>query len=301
MRVGLTFDRSACGQALSSETKEIAAALVGLGYEVALIGSAKDLVDKLAAGASYDLVFNCLCDGGVVSDLLAVYGIACTGSASATIHLCQQLSGLKSLLRDRGVPTTDYWLVETLGDIPRVDAAYPVTVTAAMSCTAIGSSGKPALEAGDVTELSKACCQLMSEQNSPVIVQPKLVGACLRVGLLGSGGSATVLMPNDIDSVSSKAVERTALAAWRTVRGYDLGCLQLQCDADGVPHVLGVDTQPSLAGHSALVELATAAGLTVNDLVATVMRSATQRAGLPVYGTSLQPHFSQQTKSASRP
>ena len=297
MRVGLTYDLDAHNAGCSAEAAAIAQSLRDLGNEVVIIGSATQLIDKLAAGDRYDLVFNCCRSGSTaagqaqVPTVLDVYDIACTCSSPATLHICNQRSTMKSLLRERGIPTSDYWLVETLGDIPRVDAAYPVTVGSTMSCSAL----KP-FTANDANELSKACCQVMSH-GTAAIVEPQLAGKSIRVGILGSGAAATCLMPSDANPAYRNAIERTVQAAWQTVGGCDAGCMTLLCDANGQPHVMSIEALPSLAVDGPLMMLAQASGLTVDDVISAMLRTATQRAGLE----TLRPHLNRAAMSAASP
>ena len=295
MRVGLTYDLDARNTECSVEATAIAHALRNLGNDVVMIGSATQLIDKLAAGDHYDLVFNCcrkattIAGQAHVPTVLDVYDTACTGSSPATLQICNQRSIMKSLLRDRGIPTSDYWLVETLGDITRVDAAYPATVGSILSCSVV----KP-LVASDANELSKACCQVMSH-GTAALIEPQLAGKSLCVAILGNGASATCLMPSDVNPAWCNAIERTVQAAWQTVGGCDAGCMTLLCDNNGQPHVMSIEPMPSLAVDSSLMSLAQASGLTLDDVVGRIVRSAAQRAGLE----TLRPHLNQAAKLAN--
>lgn len=297
MRVGLTYDLDAHNAGCSIDAAAIAQALRNLGNDVVMIGSATQLIDKLAAGDRYDLVFNCCRTSSTaagqaqVPTVLEVYDIACTGSSPTTLHICNQRSIMKSLLRDRGIPTSDYWLVETLGDIPRVDADYPVTVGSTMSCSAL----KP-LTAGDASELSKACCQVMSH-GTAALVEPQLAGKSLLVGIVAKGASTKCLLPRDIAPAWCHAIERTVQAAWQTVGGCDVGCMTLLCDGNGQPYVMSIEPMPSLAIDGPLMMLAQDSGSTLEDVVGSMLRSATQRAGLE----TLRPHLNRAAKLAASP
>lgn len=285
MRVGLTYD-------LDANILQIAAAIENLGHTVIRIGSAFDLVDKLAAGQRFDLVFNC-CRGqetsaspSQVPELLSLYRVPCTFSSPATLNICNQRSAMKSLLRDRGVPTSDYWLVETLGDIPRVDATYPVIVGPSLRRCA---STCPV--ASDAAELSKACCQVMSLYATPALVEPFLLGQEFQVALLGSGGSASVLMPAEVSATMASSMERIALAAWRTVGGYDAGCVTLKCDTEGQPHVMNIEPMPSLGENSVFMQLAQATDISLSVVVERIMKTCGERVGMESGHQLRRPHI----------
>ena len=321
------------------EASAIAQALQRLGHEVVMVGSAVDLVDRLAAGQRFDVVFNACraampsSSAALVSELLNTFGMACTFSSSTTLNICNQRGAMKSLLRDRGIPTSDYWLVQTLEDISRVDAAYPVTVSPAFNCESLhsesinseslnsetsdsetsnsessnsemsNSGSSPSdcslMQAEDANELSKACCQVMSRYGTPAIVQPHCAGQSIAVGLLGCGASAVVLLPAHVDGQLSNLLVRTAQAAWRTVGGCDAGCMTMQCDTDHRPQVLSIDPLPSLAEDSSFMKLARAAGQSLDDVVHRIVQSTAQRTGLDSQRHSLRTHLGRQKSRVS--
>lgn len=293
MRVGLTFHLDDNVSECAKEISQIAASIQRLGHDVIKIGSAGELVDKLAAGERFDLVFNAgrnnensPCDAQIPT-LLSIYDLASCFSSPATMNLCAQRNHLKSLLRDRGVPTSDYWLVETLGDLPRIDTAYPAVVGPTARCC---SSSWVTVK--DAVELSKACCQVMGSFGTPALIEQAMPGQTVVVGVLGDGGAARVLMAVDAPHALASSIERTAKAAWRIVSGWDAGCISLVCDSDGQPHIVNIEPLPSLTASSPLMKLAAAAGLNLENVVEQILQSASSRIGRVPRAQPPRPHLS---------
>jgi D-alanine-D-alanine ligase len=290
VQVGLTYDLDGKLPKCAAEVSQVTDCLRTAGHDVVLIGTACDLVDKLAAGQRFDLVFNTCrpalspSAAALLPALLEAYSIGCCFSNAATISLCQQRSVLKSLLRDRGVPTSDYWLVETLADISRVDASYPVCVGPAISM----ASSQP-FTATNGGELSKACCQVMSQYEAAALVEPQFSDPCITVAMLGSGASATVLLPKATSVKLASSLQRIAQATWKIVGGLDAGCVTMQCGSEGLPHVVSVQPLPSLEASSEFLQLADDNGLTADKVFDCILKTAAGR--MTSNSIQLRPHL----------
>lgn len=325
MRIGFTYDlRSQYRAAGFSDeaTAEmdheetiaaISEAISQCGHQVVPIGHARDLVDKLAAGERPDLVFN-ICEGlagysreAQVPAILDAYDIPYTFSDPLTMCVCLHKGMTKSLLREAGIATSDFWTVETLDDLRRVPTSYPAFAKPIAEGTGKGISS--ASKVSDAAELGDMCARLLSEFAQPVLVEPYLPGREFTVSIVGCGTAAETLGSLEIvlrpaadpvaygyankerceemvdyiyrdDSDSQVAVaERTALAAWRALGCRDAGRVDLRCDSDGVPHVLEINPLPGLhPTHSDLPMTCAALGIPYQSLIARIIDSAWQRA-----------------------
>ncbi|MCA9774071.1 MAG: hypothetical protein KC466_16745 [Myxococcales bacterium] len=328
MKIGLTYDLRADYLAAGygdEETAEfdspvtieaIDKALGQLGYETVRIGHVRALVERLAAGERWDLVFN-IAEGlhGVtretqVPGLLDAYQIPYTFSEPMALTVCQHKGLTKQVARAAGVPTADYFVVEGIEDLARCRLPYPVFAKPVAEGTSKGIDGRSIVR--DAGELRHRCETLLARYRQPVLVETYLSGREFTVGIVGTGERARVIgtlevvllenaepgvysyenkerceqlveyrlgRPNDDREVA--LVEETALAAWRVLGCRDAGRVDVRSDAQGRPCFL--ETNP-LAGlhpnHSDLPILCTMLGIPYEDLIGWIMDSALERAGL---------------------
>ncbi len=126
MRIGLTYDLRAEYLALGygeEETAEfdqqgtidaLAGAIESLGHTIDRIGSARSLIERLAKGDRWELVFN-IAEGlygygreAQVPAILDVYGIAYTFADPLAASVCLHKGWSKMIVRAAGVPTADF-------------------------------------------------------------------------------------------------------------------------------------------------------------------------------------------------
>src|SRR6201996_8263928 len=135
MRIGVTYDLRSDYLALGyseEETAEFDAeetiaavcdALNGLGHAPIRIGGIRPLTKALAEGQCWDAVFN-ICEGlkGVsreaqVPALLEAFDIPYVFSDPLTLALTLDKAMTKRVVRDAGVPTPDFAVIESMADI----------------------------------------------------------------------------------------------------------------------------------------------------------------------------------------
>ncbi len=87
---------------------ELIAAITAAGHDIVRMGSARDMIDKLAAGELPDMVLNCSRSSMAhVPSILEVFGIPCALSSSLCMNLCEHSSTMRSVLREQGIATAD--------------------------------------------------------------------------------------------------------------------------------------------------------------------------------------------------
>ena len=325
MLIGLTYDlRSdylAMGLSLE-ETAEfdkeetvtgIEGALRELGYETERIGHAKALVKRLDAGDRWDLVFN-ICEGlaGVAREaqvpaLLDLYGIPYVFSDPLVLALTLHKGMTKRVIRDAGVPTSDFCVYETAEDLADLRFGPPFFVKPVAEGTGKGCSAKSIVR--DRAELAAVCDDLAARFRQPALIEPFLGGREFTVGVTGTGRQANVvgsmeivLLSNaekGVYSYSNKgnyedrvvyhpgdaakdpvvaAAEKVALDAWRVLGCRDGGRVDIRCDAEQKPMFLEVNPLAGLnPKDSDLPILARMANVTYTELIGRIMASATAR------------------------
>ncbi|MCB9858451.1 MAG: D-alanine--D-alanine ligase [Phycisphaerales bacterium] len=322
MKIGMTFDlretylAEGYGEEETAEfdrtetIDELDAALTALGHETDRIGHARRLVDRLAAGDRWELVFN-IAEGlyglgreAQVPGILDAYQIPYTFSDPLTLSLTLHKGLTKRVLRDCGIPTTPFFEVSELSDVDRVDLPYPLFVKPVAEGTSKGIDSKSRVTSP--AELRNTCERILREFKQAALVEPFLAGREFTVGILGTGRDASAIGTLEVElldsaeqysctyvnkeqceelcryalaprSISDEA-ERIALAAWRSLGCRDGGRVDVRADEDGNLFVLEVNPLPGLhPSHSDLPILCTKVGMSHGSLIERIVASAQRR------------------------
>lgn len=288
----------------------IEAAIRHWGHETERIGHLRNLVTRLAEGSRWDLVFN-IAEGmyglsreAQVPALLEAYRIPFTFSDARVLILGLHKANTKQLLRDAGLATPAFHLVEQESDIPRVALAFPLFAKPVAEGTGKGIHPHSKIQTPD--QLDAVCRELLRTFRQPVLVETFLPGREVTVGIAGTGPDARVLgvmevllrstAESDVYSFTNKAqyegrvdyalVEgplaeeagALALAAYRTLGCRDAGRIDLRADADGRMSVIELNPLAGLNPvHSDLPILCRLRGISFDDLIGQILASAIRR------------------------
>ena len=245
----------------------IEGALRELGYETDRIGHIRSLAARLVKGDRWDLVFN-IAEGlkgfgreAQVPALLEAYDIPYTFSDPLILSLTLHKGMTKRVIRDLGIPTPDFAVVESADEIAAVDLPYPLFAKPVAEGTGKGVTA--ASKITDRAELERVCLSLLRTFRQPVLVETYLPGREFTVGIIGTGEEAfapgvlevhlTEKAEKEVysyinkedwhgrieyrlatDDMARQAAE-TALAAWRGLGCRDGGRIDLRADAAGIP------------------------------------------------------------------
>jgi D-alanine-D-alanine ligase len=327
MKVGLTYDLrdDYLAQGFTEEeTAEfdrrdtvdaIDRTLQDLGYRTDRIGHIKSLTSRLAAGDRWDMVFN-IAEGlrgfgreAQVPALLEAYDIPYTFSDPLVLSLTLHKAMAKHVMRDMGVPTADFVLIESASDIETVDLAFPLFAKPVGEGTGKGINAASKIKTR--SELVSVCRHLLKTYKQPVLVETFLPGRELTVGIVGTGeearviGTMEVMLNGDaepdvysyvnkercealvtyrlVNDWAANQAEAAALAAWGGLGCRDAGRIDLRLDAKGLPRVMELNPLAGLhPEHSDLCIMAHRAGMGYRSLVEAIMKSALKRNGLGV-------------------
>ena len=325
MKIGITYDlrkdylaagfgEEETAEFDSEETiASIDRALQDLGHLTDRIGNIRSLTRRLAVGDTWDLVFN-IAEGlkgfgreAQVPALLEAYGIPYTFSDPLVLSLTLHKGMAKRVIRDLGIPTPDFFLVENEADLAFIDLPFPLFVKPVAEGT-----GKGVDAASKITnrqQLQSVCSLLLSRYKQPVLVETFLPGREVTVGILGTGKDAVAIGAMEVvllekaesevysyrnkekceelveyrpaDGPLLKEASRVALLAWKGLGCRDAGRLDLRQDKDGT--LMFMEVNP-LAGlhptHSDLCIIASQVGISYNDLIEGIVSSASARQGL---------------------
>jgi D-alanine-D-alanine ligase len=325
MTVGLTYDLRAdwlaegyseleTAEFDGEETVEaIDAALRAEGCATERIGSYRGLIAALSAGRKWDLVFN-FCEGmyglgreSLVPALLDAWRIPYTFSDPAVLGVSLHKALAKRIVRDAGVPTSAFAVVECPGDARNVNLRYPLFAKPLAEGTGKGITPRSRID--NEAQLSEVCAELLEAHHQPVIVEEYLPGREFTTGIIGTGPEAQAVGTMEVillDSAEAHAYTyvnkeqcddrvryelargadaegcaRVALDAWRALGGRDAGRVDIRMDADGNPSFMEVNPLAGLhPRHSDLPIICTMVGIPFQQLIGRILASARKRAGI---------------------
>lgn len=291
----------------------IADALADHGHELERVGRGAELARRLAAGARWDLVFN-IAEGlrgrsreAQVPALCEMFDQAYTFSDPLTCAVTLDKPLAKRVMRDHGLPTAPFAVVERPEEADGVDLPPPWFVKPAAEGSSKGVNGRSRVDRrGDLKDV---CADLLRRFGQPVLVERYLPGRELTAGIVGNGGDARVagLMEvrfrdgADGDYTALNKTDYTsrvdyhlldgeplgvrgrqvALAAYRALSCRDAARVDLRCDERGEPCFLEINPLPGLHPVSSdLPILARLAGLSYGDLLGRIVEASARRHGL---------------------
>lgn len=322
MKIGLTYDLRqdyldmGYGEEETAEfDKEstiegIERALKILGYQTERVGHVKKLVELLAQGKKWDIVFN-IAEGlyGIAREaqipaLLDAYQIPYVFSDAFTLAVTLDKGLTKTIIRDHGIPTADFFVLNSLDEVEKVNLPYPLFAKPIAEGTGKGITANSKIS--DKEELKEVCKDRLEKFKQPVLIETFLPGDEFTVGITGTGDEAKVVAVMEIilesnaeaevysydnkenyeDRVSYRLAtgetaakcEKVALDAWRALKCRDGGRVDVRMDSNGIVNFIEVNP---LAGLNYLTsDLPIMCGLKgkdFNDLIKDIMDSAIKR------------------------
>ena len=322
MKIGLTYDLKADWMARGLSAEEAAEfdsqetidslcdALRAHGHAPEPIGNLHALMPKLASGARWDLVWN-IAEGyrGIgreaqVPCLLDAHDIPYVFSDPLVCALTLHKGVTKRVLRDLGLPTPDFVLVDKLDDVDAVELPFPLFAKPVAEGTSKGVDRFSKIT--DRAALRSTCARLLAMFRQPVLVERFLPGREVTVGIVGSGQDARVVAVMEVILQKGADAEvytqrnkeeceslvryelatgafatdagELALAAWRGIGCRDGGRVDLRQDPAGRMSVIELNPLPGLhPTHSDLPIMATLAGTDYVTLIGWILDSAIRR------------------------
>jgi len=291
----------------------IANALRGLGHTLERVGRGAELARRLASGQRWDLVFN-IAEGlrgrsreAQVPALCELFDQPYTFSDPLTCAVTLDKPLAKRLVRDHGLPTAPFAVVEQLGDIDQIDLTPPLFVKPAAEGSSKGVTDRSRVDSSD--ELRDACSDLLRRFDQPVLVESYLPGREVTVGIVGNNSEARVVgvlemsfrNGTDGDYTALNKAEyltrvdyhlldgeplgarsrQVALAVYRALGCRDAARIDLRCDERGEPCFIETNPLPGLNPVSSdLPILSRLAGISYPDLLGQIVEAAARRQGL---------------------
>jgi D-alanine-D-alanine ligase len=297
------FDRPETIDAIEKALKE-------LGFETERIGHIRSLARRLVQGDRWDMVFN-IAEGlrgfgreAQVPAILEAFDIPYTFSDVLVLSMTLHKGMTKRVIRDLGIPTPDFDVIETEDQIAGVRLPFPLFAKPVAEGTGKGITAASKIETREALE--RICRSLLTAFRQPVLVETFLPGREFTVGIIGTGTDAfateimeVVLKPQAerdvysyfnkenfaalveyrlVDDSEARQAGETALAAWRSLGCRDAGRMDLRSDATGLPNFMEVNPLAGLhPRHSDLPIIFGLMGKTFSQLIDLIMRSALKR------------------------
>jgi len=293
--------------------REIASGLQSLGHRVACVGVARD-VERAIAPFSADewVVFN-LCESlegdsaleHTVPPLLEKHGFLYTGSPGPTIAACLDKVGTKERLLAAGIRTPRYALLSSPGE--PCDVPFPALVKPSQEDASVGISLDSVVS--EPRALQRQVAYIVERYRQPALVEEFISGREFNAAIWGNEAPEPLplseisyadipdplhrlltyeskwvedsyayshtpgICPAPVSPELGEALVQTALAAYRLMgcRGYARVDMR---ERDGVPYVLEVNPNPSLASDGGFVRAARVAGFDQARMAERILRFA---------------------------
>lgn len=320
LRVGLTHnvkridptsgDDSDAEYDAPSTINAIADALKSHGHDVVLLEATPELPEILTA-TPVDVVFN-VAEGlrgrnreAQVPALLELLGIEYTGSDPATLAITLDKALAKRLVREAGIATADFALLEPGMKRPE-RMSYPLIVKPNTEGSSKGVTPKSVVRSDD--DLARALDVVCGRYHQKALVEAFLPGREFTVGLLGEGrvlppmeivfgkkaGPEPVYafhhkqafgdevryeVPARLDPALEQAIVTCARDCFEALGCRDVARVDLRLDAEGRVNFIECNPLPGLTpGWSDLCMIAEAAGLDYRGLIGEILAPALRRA-----------------------
>ncbi len=302
-------DPNAQRQALATR-EAVRDAVVELGFDVRVLEVGPSFLVDLEE-TQPDVVFNLATgyrtrgDQANIAAALELSGIPFTGSSSRAHVLGLQKHLAKLVMRQSGIPTPEYLVVEDSSPFSDPDALsrlnVPVMVKPAAEGSSLGiSSDSVTTRPGKIPALVR---DLLTRYGPPVLVEEYIDGREFTVGLLGypepealpveeivfrdgailsysvkSRDNITPVCPAEISESLSDEMKRMAKRAFKALGCRDFARVDFRLSKDERPFVLEINTLPGLMpDYSEFPRIAKAAGLSYQSMIAKILKGALRR------------------------
>jgi len=280
------------------------------GYQTERIGHVRSLAKKLVDEKKWDIVFNIsegmygLAREAQVPCLLDAYNIPYVFSDGVVLGLTLHKGLTKRIIRDAGLPTPDFAVVESIEDVNDIKLQYPLFAKPVAEGTGKGISGLSKLSSPE--QLKEVCSMLLKKFKQPVLVERFLPGREFTVGIVGTGRKTRAIglmevvyrenektkiyslenkenYENYIDySVPEESVAKLCFEltekCWKVLSCRDGGRIDIRMDENGILNFIEVNPLAGMNSiHSDLPILSRFAGISYEELIKMIMDSAVER------------------------
>jgi len=294
------FDKQETVDAIDSALRKI-------GFETESVGNCFQLIEALAAGKKWDLVFN-IAEGlygdgreSVVPAILDQYKIPYVFSGPVILGISLNKYLTRLIVSAAGIPVSPGMLISSREDIKKCTLEYPLFIKPVSEGTGKGINEKSLINSP--AELKEMAEWILVRFDQPALVEEYLPGREFTVGIIGTGEEAIAIGGMEIECKDNlpysvefkenyqefcryiqmakefaKECKTVAWNVWNALGGADAGRVDVKADRNG--RMCFMEVNP-LAGlhpiHSDLPILSRMIGIEYQTLIERIMKSAIKR------------------------
>ena len=247
-----------------------------------------------------------------VASLLDIFQIPYTGSSPFTLGLCLDKIRVKKLLTYHEIPTAKWDYVYSKTEQVNPELQYPLIVKPANTDNSIGITHESVVT--NKIELTRQIAYVTEQLQRPALIEEYLEGDEYDVSILGSEADDIRVLPLsrsvfnqtqpgkwniysfdskwDALDLSSVEIQRPpknvskkllsliseiALDTYNILGCHDYGRVEIKLDADGNPHVLELNPNPSINIPNCLPSVAKLTGMSYEDFIEQILLLAIKR------------------------
>ena len=277
--------------------KNVHAALLRLGYKNAQIVDVNENIANNLVG--FEFVYNTLHgkygEDGCIQGLLEIMKIPYSGCGVMSSSVCMNKEYTKRIMSTAGIPLiTSVYLLKDEDPIEKVlDLKYPLMIKPVSEGSSFGMS-----KVNNQNELIKAV-ELARKYNSEVLIEEYLTGVSATVGVLEKDGvpfateilelrpknewydyeakytkgMTEFILPAELSDDMTKKVKEIAVKAFKSCGCSGVSRIDFLI-TDNTPYVLEINTNPGMTDTSDLPAQAAAGGISYDELVDMILKSA---------------------------
>jgi len=286
------------------------AAIRNMGFDTEKIGNSFQLIESLAAGKRWDLVFN-IAEGlygdgreSVVPAILDQYKIPYVFSGPVILGVSLNKYLTRLIVASAGIPVSPGMLISKPEDVLKCNLQYPLFIKPVSEGTGKGITEKNLLKTpADLKEMAEF---LLTRFEQPALVEEYLPGREFTVGIIGTGDNAYAIggmeiicrdnLPYSVefkenyqefckyipmDNDFAEESKHVALEVWKALGGMDAGRVDVKADRKG--RICFMEVNPLAGLHpidSDLPILSGFSGIKYQDLIERIVGSAIKRYNL---------------------
>ncbi len=296
--------------------QELCSGLRGLGYCAECVGVTDDLDGALDPYSPQEwLVFN-LCEGlagnpaleVLVPPILEAHGFLYTGASGETLAACQDKAMAKERLLARGLVTPRYAVLSSPGE--RCDVPLPVLVKPVHEDGSLGISWESVVS--DRAGLARRVAYVVERYEQPALVEEFITGREFNQAVWGNDppqplptaeidfrtianplqrmvtyeakwvedsfaySNTPAVCPAQVEPELGERLRQAAVAAYEIMGCRDYARVDMR-ERDGVPYILEVNPNPTLASDAGFLRAARAAGFEQPQMVERIVQFALMR------------------------